>query len=133
MWLIETYVAESKIHGLGVFTKVPIKKGEIAWRFEPTFDRMFTRQQFAALPAVAQNFIHIRGFLDKEKNLYFLGGDFDLFTNHSDEPNLVVDPNYAGEFSADLIAIRDIIAGEELTNNYSEYCADDDVQKKFSS
>jgi hypothetical protein len=132
MFVFETYIAKSTIHGLGVFTNVAIKKGTVVWRFEPSFDRMLTREQFDALPSIVRNFIRTRGFFDKRKNMYFLGGDFDLFSNHSDEPNLVEFPDYVGDFTPDLIAARDIAACEELTSNYGEFCGQDDLNHKLS-
>lgn len=133
MFLVKTHVAPSRIDGLGVFASEPIRKGQTVWVFDPAFDRLFTPEQVAAFPEPAQRHILKCGFLDKRKGLYFVGIDYDIFTNHSGEPTLV-----EGEETPErdrtpvLIAARDIAADEELTQDYYEYDEQDDIDWKFA-
>ena len=39
MFLIEVYLDRSPIEGIGVFTKRPIARGELIWKFDPLIDR----------------------------------------------------------------------------------------------
>lgn len=138
MFLVPTHVAKSAIEGFGIFSSVNIQKGEIAWRFDPVFDRMFTKEQVSALPSVVQAFVLKCGYLDERKQKYFLGGDYDIFSNHSDSPALIEDPRDLEGLNnpngtQQLIAARDIVAGEELTQNYYEYDDAADVAIKFEN
>lgn len=126
MFLVPTYVAQSSIDGFGVFTSVDIPKSAIVWRFDPAFDRTYSADEISAFPESVREFIAKCGFLDKRKNRYFLGGDYDIFTNHSDSPALIEDENdVQGKTdmlsTPRLVAARDIAANEELTQNYFEY------------
>ena len=58
MMLIETRVAPSSIHGMGLFAVNAVPKNTPVWTFQPGFDRDFSPEQFAALPPPAQ--AHVR-------------------------------------------------------------------------
>jgi len=131
MFIIKTHIEKSPIDGFGVFSSVPVKKGETVWLFEPTFDRQFTPEQVACFPESARIHILKCGFLDKNKNIYYLGIDYDSFSNHSDNPNLTIDKKISCQFTDSLIASRDINPGEELTQNYYEYDEEQDIKNKF--
>jgi SET domain-containing protein len=119
MLLIETYVASSEIEGVGLFTKVDIKKGQIIWTFNALFDKKFTEYEKKSLPEHIQKFIDIYGFLDKS-GWWVLDGGNDKYVNHGNQPNLI-ESDIPNEITRDLIAVRDIKAGEELTENYKEW------------
>jgi hypothetical protein len=53
MMLIETRVAPSAIHGMGLFVAKFVPRGTPVWKFQPGFDRDFSPEQFAALPPLA--------------------------------------------------------------------------------
>ncbi len=131
MFIIPTYVKESKINGLGVFTSVPIKKGELVWVFDPTFDRVFTVDQVKQFPTPVQEYIFTRGFLNKQGDTYFLGIDHDSFANHSDTPNIIQDLSSPTEYTAPMMAARDIEAHEEILPNYNEYVAQSHIDYIF--
>lgn len=133
MFIIPTYLDKSDINGLGVFTSVPVQKGETVWFFDSTFDRIFTEEQLLSYPEAVREYIYKRGYLDKRNGKYLLGIDHDGFTNHSDNPNIVEDPNDNSEYTPAMIAARDIAAGEELLPNYYEFIEDGDIQQKMSS
>lgn len=119
MLIVRTKLRQSGIHGLGVFADEPIKKGQKIWEMHEEWCSMFTKQEKARLPKIAQDFLDIYAY---ESSHYLgkiiLGIDNDRFMNHSDAPNT--------DFShpTDGFAIKDIAAGEEITCNYKEFCVD---------
>lgn len=114
MMMVRCYLGPSKIEGLGVFAKQDIRKGEIAWRFDPRFDQVISIDDVDAAPA------HIREFLERYAYIHhldaaklILDADESRFMNHADTPNLdFSDPDIG-------VALRDIPAGEELTCDYA--------------
>jgi SET domain-containing protein len=123
MLKVKTFIASSNIHGLGVFAAHDIKRGTLIW--EEGFERIFTEDEVNAMPPDIQNIIRIRGWKDTFDGLYRLSIDNDQFTNHSDDSNTMMMPD------GTLVAKRDIVAGEEITNNYYEF--DKGVQHKFNT
>ena len=122
MLTIPTYLATSSIHGVGLFTAVDISAGQLVWYFNDLFDRFMTDEQFAQLPSHIQRYIEIHGFKDVNSNIWILDGGNDLHVNHSDDPNVIEDGELVGCITKNLYASRDISAGEELTQNYLEFC-----------
>lgn len=109
MLLVQTYLAKSRIHGLGVFASKAIPKGTRVWRFIEGFDRAYTPKQFARLPKPAQDFIRHHGYrVDGE---ILLTADHDHHINHSDHAN-------THWRNGHIVACRDIRKGEEITNDY---------------
>ncbi|MBL9134710.1 MAG: SET domain-containing protein [Verrucomicrobiales bacterium] len=123
MMLVPVRADRSAIHGLGLFASVFIPRGTPVWRFEPGFDRIFTPEEFARLPALAQGHLRHYGYLDIATRHWFLGGDLAIFMNHGHVPNTGT-PNTGG--SAPLTcALRDISEGDELTCDYRTFDASD--------
>jgi len=119
MLLVETYVAPSKIEGVGLFTKVDIKKGQVVWSFNEIIDKKYTEEEKKSLPDIVQRFIEKYAFLDKS-GWWILCGDHGKYVNHNDKP-MSIESDTPNEITRDLIAARDIKAGEELTENYKEW------------
>lgn len=118
MLLIATALKASTIHGLGLFAVEPIAKGTVLWRYTEPFDRKWTAEYVSSLPEVAQR--HVFHFCARLRDGSFLvTGDNDRFWNHSDSPNCLTDTE-----AKETVAIRDIEAGEELTESYFQYCDD---------
>ena len=119
MMLIETRVAPSTIHGLGLFTVKAVPRNTPIWKFQPGFDHDFSPAQFAALPPPAQ--IHARwfSFFTKPDHHAILSGDHACFMNHSTNPNTGAPPSASPPVVT--VALRDIAAGEELTCNYFDF------------
>lgn len=116
MMLVRTYLSNSKIEGVGIFTADPIRKGEPIWRLEPKFDVFFTEEDINNLPAHMQDFISRYGYPHMTKpGIIVLEADNGRFMNHCDAPNT--------DFTRFDIgyAICDIAAGEEITCNYYEF------------
>lgn len=113
MLLVKTYVAQSKIEGLGLFASEFIPKGTKIWDTHPGFELKFTEEQVNTLPEIAQKQIDKYSYLDGKT--WVLCIDDARHINHSDDPNT----DNEGEGT---IASRDIQPGEEITSNYYEIC-----------
>jgi SET domain-containing protein len=103
---IHLSVKLSPIHGLGVFAKIPFKKGEVVLWWEDT--KEISKAELAALPEEDQQ------FTDIQDGKTFLIGRPERYVNHSCDHNTI--PGKLCE-----IADRDILAGEEITANYANY------------
>src|SRR5450631_355250 len=112
MLLVKTYLAKSKVHGLGVFAGQSIRKGAKIWRFVYGFDRFYTRKRLAKLPKQARDYINLHGYQWKHEIL--LSMDYDTFMNHSENPNT----DFHNGF---VIARSNIRKGDEITNDYRAF------------
>lgn len=117
MLLVKTYIAPSKIHGIGLFADENIKENTVTWKFDPAIDILLSEKEIAKLPNITQEFIKEFGSLSKLSNKYILSADNARFTNHSSHPNLE-SKIVTGEPEAIALANRDIKKGEELTIDY---------------
>jgi SET domain-containing protein len=116
MLLVKTVIKPSSIEGVGVFADEFIAKGTTTWEFDPSFDRIFSKEEFAAFPDYIQKFLQTYAYQSKITGGYVLDSDNGRFTNHSDTPNLGKVPVEGKE--AYTVALRDIRKGEELTLDY---------------
>lgn len=121
MLLVPTYLAQSPIHGLGLFAAAPIAEGTIVWRYNVLFDRTIWVGEAAEMPAVARSYLERYAY--RRGDRLVLCGDDGRFVNHADAPNCVE------AFDGCSVAARDIAAGEEITEDYSAY--DDDTPTKI--
>jgi SET domain-containing protein len=117
MMTIPTFVSESKIHGMGIFSAVDIKKDTIVWQFNPIVDQKFSDNEFLEMcdHMSYENEQKIRSWSYFEGNTWILCGDGAKFFNHSDTPNCKDEIG-----SPQTVACRDIKAGEEFTANYKD-------------
>ena len=117
---LPTFLEKSSINGIGLFAKETILAGTLVWEFTPSFDTEIAPEHFAALPLRVREYVLHYGNLTESggaapsKAVYLLCGDNARFMNHSDAPNVSsgTDRN---------CALRDIVAGEELTCDYREF------------
>jgi uncharacterized protein len=116
MMLIQARVLPSAIHGLGLFAIAAVPRGTPVWRFAPGFDREFTPEQLAALPAPANQHLRWFAFLDGVSGNWVLSGDLSIFMNHSASPNTGALPGAGTPVTT--VALCDIGAGAELTCDY---------------
>ena len=116
MLIVPTYVAPSRIEGVGLFAAEEIPAGTLIWRLEPGLDRLLSKEEIARLPEVHQAFVERYGYpYPHDPRITIVELDNGRFMNHSTAPNTrFTDPD-AG-FSR-----LDIPAHEELTCDYSEF------------
>ena len=119
MLLVPTRLAQSPIHGFGVYVVAPIPKGMPVWRFERGLDMEFAPDIVETLPEHVRTFFSHYGYLDRNVKRIILCFDDARFVNHSDTPNVVTD--YAQDAYGLDVALRDMAAGEELTMNYEGF------------
>ena len=100
----------SKEVGYGVFATDFIPAGTITWVVDK-LDREFRPEEFFAMDLVYQNIIDTYTFRNNIEN-YVLCWDHGRFVNHSFNSNCLTT---AYDFE---IAIRDILPGEQLTDDY---------------
>ena len=119
MLLVPTRLAQSPIHGFGVFAVAPIVKGVPVWRFERGLDMEFDPDIVGTLPGHVRTFFAHYGYLDRNVKRIILCFDDARFVNHSNTPNVATD--YALDSYGVDVALRDIAAGEELTMDYGGF------------
>jgi len=119
MLLVPTRLAQSAIHGFGVFAAEPIAKGTTVWRFEKGIDLELSTEDVDRLPGHVREFFAHFAYLDRNVKRIILCFDNARFMNHSTTHNLVNDYG-ADPYGIDSAA-RDIAAGEELTVDYAGF------------
>ena len=115
MLLVKTYLAESKIHGIGCYAAERIPEGTTVWIFDGRIDTLYNEQQLSKLSPPCQEQIRKYAYFDTFYHAFVLCGDDSRFINHSNDPScLDPHPNI-------VTAARDIEIGEELTSDYSTF------------
>lgn len=120
MLAVENYLAPSVLHGLGVFAKSPITKGQMVSRFMPPFDLHFSPDMLPCLNAQERAYLKVYAYLSRFDGVYILPGDNDRFMNHSETPNVGMNP----DGTPNCLALRNIAADEELLCDYREFDLD---------
>ena len=118
MLLVETELGPSEIHGIGVFLKHKVRKGDPIWRFDSRIDRVYSEEELASLPPHIQDFLQTYSTWHEATRLWILCGDNGRHFNHSDTPNTLS----LGVGVGDDVAAEDLPAGTELTTNYNLIC-----------
>ena len=85
MLLVKNKIAQSKIHGIGLFADEFIPKGTEIWRFTPGFDQKFTREQILNFPDLLQIYAYKYCWRSKKSGLYCLSSDNDKYFNHKED------------------------------------------------
>ena len=130
MIMIDYEVKSSPVHGAGLFTRQDIRAGDLIAVASPSLDVNITPDVFESLTQREQDEILYWGFFDEN---YTGGGvfhvDFDntKFINHSLDGNVMQD---AAHHEMYLVAARDVVAGEELTQNYLEFETVKDLERR---
>jgi SET domain-containing protein len=117
MLMVPTELRPSLIHGIGAFLLVPVKKGDLIWRFDSRIDRIYSQAEFEALPKIGA-FLKMYAHWYEPLNLWMVCGDYGNFFNHSETPNTL---SLSAVFGDD-VAARDLAVGEELTSDYRTIC-----------
>ena len=129
MLLVHTYLADSPIHGRGVFAAEDIPAGALVWKFDFIIDKQITPADFALLPLTAREHIKHYGYFDLRLGVYVLCCDHASFTNHSRDPNTVGRYRHERDFGVD-VTTRAIARGEEITCDYGEFDAEFNLKIK---
>jgi uncharacterized protein len=106
-------VQPSPIHGLGVFTNIPVKKGELIER-APLILLEITDKEYLQHTTL----YHFYFVVNNKKTPVALGLGHSSLYNHSPNANALYKVSLKKQ-SLDIIAARLIAAGEEITLNYN--------------
>ena len=117
MLVIQAQVKESETHGLGLFAEEAIEKGQLVIKPSTAgLDIELDNAEFEKLSKHEQDFISHYGFHNKHTGKHHLTFDNTRFINHSEKGNISLDRD-----TGNVYAKRNIGAGEELTQDYSEF------------
>jgi uncharacterized protein len=116
MLLIKTKLAESSIHGMGIFAGERILRGNDVWQFFPNFDLERSVSEVNDLPLHAQEWFKQYAYLDYRLGCYILSIDHARFINHSEKPNVI--PDFDRDRHGIGVANKDIDIDEEITIDY---------------
>jgi hypothetical protein len=118
MFLVQTYVAPSDVHGNGVFAGEDLTAGQPIWRFTPGLDLVVPFEVVAASPKAFQDYMTMYAYVSPQVDGgMVLSCDHAKFLNHSDEPNTTIQGHVT-------LARFPICKGEEITCDYRICCAD---------
>jgi len=120
MLLVKTYLAPSKIHGIGLFAAEFIPKSTPTWRFQEGFDLAIGKEDMKKLSEPSKEQFQNYAYLNQQTGKYVLCFDDSRFMNHSSDPNTKSSPSDNDED----VAVRDIQKGEEITTDYREFDTD---------
>ena len=116
MLLVPTYVAPSRLEGVGVFAGEAVRSGTLIWKLDPGFDRLVPKESVPRLEPAVRAFIERYAYpLMADPSLLVVELDNGRFMNHSPTPNTRFDDPDAG------YAITDIVADEEILCDYGEF------------
>jgi uncharacterized protein len=121
MLLVKTKIGPSNIQGTGLFADEFIPKGTLVWKFDPSVDEAWTKEEAEQLPEPKRTQVLslLHAYISSHTHLYTLCGDNAIYCNHSYEPNVIdLEPDGPVELN---VAARDIQQGEELTVDYRKF------------
>ena len=121
MLLVKTFLAPSRIHGIGLFAAQRIRAGTVIWKMSPVIDIELTDADLEKLAEPARVQIGKYTYMDLVRGRRVLCGDDARFFNHDDRPNCHDFPDESG---GTTVAARDIDEGEELTCDYARLDAE---------
>jgi len=137
MLLVKTAVKPSDIAGQGLFAEEFIAKGTPVWKFTPGFDLRFTREQILQFPENVQRYFCVYAWKSKKSGQYCFSSDDGKYFNHSSTPN-TLSAYHDDEEEVITTAVRDILPGEEITDDYNSFEEEsdednilDELQKKY--
>jgi uncharacterized protein len=121
-----TELRSSPLHGLGLFAKRDIPRGTIWWKTNRSNIMLLGHSQYKTLKASHINdtignlleIARIYGYFSAKLDSIVVCLDNARFVNHSFEPNSGA-PDNGDPLSS--VALRDIVAGEEITEDYTLY------------
>lgn len=117
----------SSLHGVGLFAGQHIARGDLIYTASPLLDVNITQEQFETLAQKEKQEILWWGFYDEPSQLWHVDFDVSRFINHSRDSTVSQDPNHDEAY---LVATRDILLGEEITQNYLEFESEEDLTRR---
>ena len=72
MLLVETYLAPSRLHGIGLFAKAAIPKGTKVWEFTPGFDQELLPEMVERLSDASRERVLSYAYYNREKMRFIL-------------------------------------------------------------
>ncbi|HEX3756152.1 MAG TPA: SET domain-containing protein [Rhizomicrobium sp.] len=118
MFVVQTYVAPSTIHGSGVFAGEDIEEGQPIWQFAPGLDLVVPFDVIARAPEAFRDYMEMYAYVSPQvAGGMILSCDHAKFINHADEPNTIIQ----GPVTLARCAIR---KGQEITCDYRICCKD---------
>ena len=114
MLSVPTYLAPSRISGMGLFAAKDLPAGTRIWAFSEGVDWRLSQEELESFPEPYRG--RLRHYVYRDvAGFYVLCGDNAKFMNHDPDPNCSdADPTFT-------ITLRPIPAGSELTCNYLEF------------
>lgn len=115
MLTINTYLAPSPVHGIGLFAAEFIPAGSTIWKFNRYIDKIFKKEVFLAIcnRLDACSLRHLLNSSYCRGGRFFYLTDNARFINHSEQYDNV---SFMDDYTE--VALRDISAHEELLENY---------------
>lgn len=123
MLCVKTRLGPSTIHGLGIIADQLIEKGAIIWRFTPGIDLRYAPEQASHLPQFARDYLFLYSFPSLQPGLRTLCADNGRYFNHSKTPS-AISAREDGEEEVVTRALRDILPGEEISDDYGSFTPD---------
>lgn len=111
MLRIPTYVAPSRIAGMGLFSAADLEAGTVIWEYSHGVDWRITPDELDRFPEPYVSWLRHYLYRD-DSGIYVLCGDNAKFMNHDDDPNC----DDSGEVYT--VTRRAVRVGEELTCDY---------------
>lgn len=121
MLFVETRIAPSAIHGLGLFAAQAIPRGTRIWEFAPGFDLELSEEELQTLSEPCRAQVLAYAYYNAARLRYILCSDDARFVNHSQSPNTLSVGFGERDIEGMTIAARDIAPGEELTEDYGAF------------
>lgn len=117
MLTVKTYLAPSRIHGIGLFAAETIPKNTIIWKLNHNIDHIISQKRFIKICREVDIFAlqHLLNSSYKRNGKFYYLTDNARFINHSE-----VGFNVAFSDDCTEVAVRDITIHEELLENYFE-------------
>jgi SET domain-containing protein len=114
MLCVPTYVAPSRIAGMGLFSANPLPAGTRVWEYTEGVDWRIPPEDLLRFPEPFQSRLRHYLYLDADGQ-YVLCGDNGKFMNHAPSPNC---SDADARFT---VTVRPVQAGEELTCDYTAF------------
>jgi uncharacterized protein len=124
MYLVPVKIKASPIDGKGVFTVDAIKAGTIVWLFTSGHDLTLSEEQYKNKSFKEKAYLTKVAYLSATSRQYIYPpvDDPAIYTNHDAiNHNLSARTDIAISPEPFFVANRDIMADEEITNNYNEF------------